>query len=231
MSRKSTKSMILRLNNMPDFNPITENQKLAVDAWDEGDNLILSGSAGTGKTFLAVSLALEDALDKETPEFDKVTIVRSIVPTRDIGFLPGNEDEKKQAYAAPYISILSELFQDKEAWMKLQASNNISFESTSFIRGTTFNNTIIIVDEMQNLTFHELDSVITRVGTNCKIIFCGDFHQSDFRFEDERNGLPVFLNILEQMKDFTTINFDWKDIVRSGIVRDYIMTKEMNGVR
>jgi phosphate starvation-inducible PhoH-like protein len=231
MSRKSTKSMILRLDNMPDFNPITENQKLAVDAWDEGDNLILSGSAGTGKTFLAVSLALEDALDKETPEFDKVTIVRSIVPTRDIGFLPGNEDEKKQAYAAPYISILSELFQDKEAWMKLQASNNISFESTSFIRGTTFNNTIIIVDEMQNLTFHELDSVITRVGTNCKIIFCGDFHQSDFRFEDERNGLPVFLNILEQMKDFTTINFDWKDIVRSGIVRDYIMTKEMNGVR
>ena len=231
MSRKSTKSMILRLDNMPDFNPITENQKLAVDAWDEGDNLIQSGSAGTGKTFLAVSLALEDALDKETPEFDKVTIVRSIVPTRDIGFLPGNEDEKKQAYAAPYISILSELFQDKEAWMKLQASNNISFESTSFIRGTTFNNTIIIVDEMQNLTFHELDSVITRVGTNCKIIFCGDFHQSDFRFEDERNGLPVFLNILEQMKDFTTINFDWKDIVRSGIVRDYIMTKEMNGVR
>ncbi len=231
MSRKSTKSMILRLDNMPDFNPITENQKLAVDAWDEGDNLILSGSAGTGKTFLAVSLALEDALDKETPEFDKVTIVRSIVPTRDIGFLPGNEDEKKQAYAAPYISILSELFQDKEAWMKLQASNNISFESTSFIRGTTFNNTIIIVDEMQNLTFHELDSVITRVGTNCKIIFCGDFHQSDFRFEDERNGLPVFLNILEQMKDFTTVNFDWKDIVRSGIVRDYIMTKEMNGVR
>ena len=209
MSRKSTKSMILRLDNMPDFNPITENQKLAVDAWDEGDNLILSGSAGTGKTFLAVSLALEDALDKETPEFDKVTIVRSIVPTRDIGFLPGNEDEKKQAYAAPYISILSELFQDKEAWMKLQASNNISFESTSFIRGTTFNNTIIIVDEMQNLTFHELDSVITRVGTNCKIIFCGDFHQSDFRFEDERNGLPVFLNILEQMKDFTTINFDF----------------------
>ena len=231
MSRKSTKSMILRLDNMPDFNPITENQKLAVDAWDEGDNLILSGSAGTGKTFLAVSLALEDALDKETPEFDNVTIVRSIVPTRDIGFLPGNEDEKKQAYAAPYISILTELFQDKEAWMKLQASNNISFESTSFIRGTTFNNTIIIVDEMQNLTFHELDSVITRVGTNCKIIFCGDFHQSDFRFEDERNGLPVFLNILEQMKDFTTVNFDWKDIVRSGIVRDYIMTKEMNGVR
>lgn len=223
--------MILRLDNMPDFKPITENQSLAVDAWDDGDSLILSGSAGTGKTFLAVSLALEDALDKELPEYDKVTIVRSIVPTRDIGFLPGNEDEKKQAYAAPYISILTELFQDKEAWMKLQASNNISFESTSFIRGTTFNNTIIIVDEMQNLTFHELDSVITRVGTNCKIIFCGDFHQSDFRFEDERNGLPVFLNILEQMKDFTTINFDWKDIVRSGIVRDYIMTKEMNGVR
>ena len=231
MSRKqTTKSMILRLDNMAEFEPITENQALACEAWEEGDNLVLSGSAGTGKTFLAISLGLEEVLDKET-EYDKLTVIRSIVPTRDIGFLPGNEDEKKQAYAAPYLGILTELFQDNQAWMKLQASNSVSFESTSFIRGISLNDTIIVVDEMQNLTFHELDSVITRIGNNCKIIFCGDFHQSDFRFEDEKNGLPPFLNLLEQMKDFTTVNFDWKDIVRSGIVRDYIMTKEMNGVR
>jgi predicted ribonuclease YlaK len=109
----------------------------------------------------------------------------------------------------------------------LSKTDTIAFESTSFIRGVTFNDTILIIDEMQNLTFHELDSVITRIGNNCKIIFCGDFHQSDFRFQDDKEGLLKFINILEQLKDFTMVNYDWKDIVRSGIVRDYIMTKEM----
>lgn len=231
MSRKtvkstSTKSMTLRLEQMGEFTPITDNQQIACDAWDDGDNLVLSGSAGTGKTFLALSLALEEVLDKET-EYDKVTIVRSIVPTRDIGFLPGSEEEKEEAYTIPYRGILTEIFDDKEAWMKLKQSNSIEFQSTSFIRGLTLTNTIIVVDEMQNLNFHELDSVITRVGENCKIIFCGDFHQSDFRFQDEKEGLLKFMNILEQLKHFTMVNYDWKDIVRSGIVRDYIMTKEM----
>ena len=153
---------IMKILNLPEYflkinikeNPITENQKLAVESWDEGDNLILSGSAGTGKTFLAISLGLEDVLDKET-EYEKLTIVRSIVPTRDIGFLPGNEEEKKDAYTAPYRGILTEIFQDKLAWQKLTVANAIDFESTSFIRGVTFRDTIIIVDEMQNLTFHE----------------------------------------------------------------------------
>ena len=119
-------------------------------------------------------------------------------------------------------------FNDKEAWTKLQSQKAVTFESTSFIRGTTFNDCIIIVDEMQNLNFHELDSVITRIGRNCKIIFCGDYHQSDFKWQDEKEGLLQFIQIVEQLKDFTHVQFGWEDIVRSGIVRDYIMTKEMH---
>jgi len=229
MSRKTTKSMTIRLDDLPSFEPKTENQSIACDSWDENDNLILAGSAGTGKTYLAMSLGLEEVLDKETP-YKNLTIVRSIVPTRDIGFLPGNEEEKKDAYTAPYRGILTEILGDKDAWSKLNQTGSISFESTSFIRGITFTDSIIIVDEMQNLTFHELDSVITRLGDNCRIIFCGDYQQSDFRFKDEKEGLVPFINILEQLKHFTLISFGWEDIVRSGIVRDYIMTKEMMGI-
>ena len=165
-------------------------------------------------------------LDRETV-YDNVTLVRSIVPTREIGYLPGSKNEKEEAYTSPYKSILQELFNDKEAWFKLEQQKLLNFESTSFIRGITFNDTIIVVDEMQNLNFHELDSVITRIGRNCKIIFCGDYHQSDFKYDDEKNGLINFIQIAEQLKDFTHVEFGWEDIVRSGVVRDYIMAKEM----
>ena len=219
---------MVRFDDLTEIEPFTTNQELAFQAWDDGYNLVLAGCAGTGKTFLAMYFALEDALDPDT-FYDEVVIVRSMVPTRDMGFLPGTKQEKEEAYTAPYLAICEQLFEDKNSYNKATIQNKIRFESTSFIRGTTWDNCIIVVDEMQNLNFHELDSVITRVGENTKIIFCGDYRQSDFKFDDEKQGIHKFLAIAEQLRKFKVITFDWEDIVRSDFVRDYLMTKEMLG--
>lgn len=224
------RSLKIRLEALKTLSPITENQKKVFEAFKEGSNLCLAGSAGTGKTFLSMYLGLEEVLDKETP-YDKLVIVRSIVPTRDIGFLPGTEDEKKDAYTAPYRGIVQELVADPEGWNKLVQQGAIEFLTTSFIRGTTISNAVILVDEMQNLTFHELDSVITRVGDNCRFIMAGDYYQTDFEKERDKNGILQFLEIINRLKYFETIEFSWQDIVRSGLVRDYIMTKEHMGIK
>jgi phosphate starvation-inducible PhoH-like protein len=221
-------SMTVRLDDLLQFDPITLNQEKTYAAWDEGYNLVLTGTAGTGKTFNALYLALEDVLDKDS-DYDRLIIVRSMVPTRDMGFLPGTKAEKEDAFTTPYKNICCEIFGDKASYNKMLIGGQIQFESTSFIRGTTFDNAIIVVDEMQNLNFHELDSVITRVGRSTKIIFSGDYKQSDFKYEDEKQGIVKFLQIVEQLKNFEIINFGWEDIVRSDFVRDYIMTKEMLG--
>lgn len=215
-----------------EFEPQTENQKKAYNAWDEGDNLVLSGTAGTGKTFVALYLALESMLEKGTP-YDKVIIVRSVVPTRDVGFLPGSVEEKQEVFETPYKAICAELFGDAGPafYNKMCTAHQLQFTTTSFIRGLTIDNAIVIVDEMQNLNFHELDSVITRIGNNCRVIFSGDYLQSDFKDPAEKNGLQQFLRIMEQMKYFSVITFGWKDIVRSDFLRDYIMTKEMLGMK
>ena len=210
--------------------PETENQQKAFDAWDDGDNLVLAGSAGTGKTFVALYLALESVLERETP-YNKVIIVGSVVPTRDMGYLPGTVEEKKEVFETPYKAIWQELFNDNAAYNKMINSHQIEFTTTSFIRGLTIDNSIIIVDEMQNLNFHELDSVITRVGENCRVIFSGDYHQSDFKDQTERDGIQRFLRIIEQLRNFSVVTFGWQDIVRSDFLRDYIMTKEMLGMK
>ena len=219
------KTLKLKLENLRELEPITKNQEKVFKSYEDGYNLCLSGSAGSGKTFLALYLALEDVLNKDTP-YDKVVIIRSVVPTRDIGFLPGNEDEKLDAYAGPYKGIMTELFADGNAWEKLVNQQFVEFTSTSFIRGITISNAIVIVDEMQNLNFHELDSVITRLGEATKLIMCGDYYQSDFDKERDRSGILNFLEIIQRMKYFDHIEFSWEDIVRSGLVREYIMTKE-----
>tara|TARA_B110000503_G_scaffold72394_1_gene111943 strand:+ start:1923 stop:2603 length:681 start_codon:yes stop_codon:yes gene_type:complete len=224
---KSTK---IRLEGLRVLEPITKNQERAFKAYTEGMHLSLNGSAGTGKTFIAMGLALEDVLDKET-QYNKLVIFRSVVPTRDIGFLPGTEDEKKEVYTAPYRGIISELFNESDAWDALVNQGAIDFLTTSYIRGTTISDAIILVDEMQNLNFHELDSVITRIGDNCKLIMCGDYYQSDFAKDKDRNGILKFMEIIDRMKYFETIEFTWEDIVRSDLVREYIMTKEHLGIK
>ena len=226
---KKNNSLTVSLDELEKIEPITDNQKKAFDSWDKGYNLILTGSAGTGKTFIALYNAFREMLDK--PElYRRIMIMRSMVPTRDAGHLPGTKEEKEDPYKVPYKNICDEIFGYKGAYGKLTTANKLTFETTSYIRGATFDQTIIVVDEMQNLNFHELDSVITRVGNDCKIIFCGDYLQSDFKYKDDKDGIIKFISIVEQMRFFRVINFGWEDIVRSDLVRDYIMTKEMMNI-
>lgn len=208
-----------------DIFPFSQAQEDFFRYYEKGYNLVLSGAAGCGKTFIALHHALNEA--KEHQYRKKVIIVRSVVPTRDMGFLPGTQKEKEAAYTTPYENIVNELYGDSKAWETLVDQGIIQFMTTSYIRGITLNNSIVIVDEMQNCNFHELDSVITRVGEESRIIFAGDYYQSDFTRDRDRQGINKFLTILEKMNYFRHIRFEWEDICRSGIVRDYIMTKEL----
>lgn len=205
--------------------PLTENQKLSFQAYNQGKNMMLHGIAGTGKSFISIYLALDEILNKDS-DYKKLILVRSVVPTRDMGFLPGSQKEKAKVYEAPYYAICTELFGRGDAYEYLKSKNIVDFISTSFIRGVTINDAIIVVDEIANCTLHELDSVITRVGRNCKIIFCGDFRQSDFIRDNDRNGLHDFMKIIQRMKSFTFIDFNENDIVRSSLVKDYIIQKD-----
>ena len=169
-----------------DVNPITENQQLFFDEWGKGKNLFAFGAAGTGKTFIALYLALKEVMNEESP-YDKVYIVRSLVSTREIGFLPGTHEDKSELYQIPYKNMVRSMFHMPDQasfdmlYDNLKGQETISFWSTSFLRGTTLDDAIVIVDECQNLNFHELDSIITRVGQDSKIVFCGDVNQSDLQ--------------------------------------------------
>jgi phosphate starvation-inducible PhoH-like protein len=210
--------------------PLTKNQQLSFDAYEQGKNLMLHGIAGTGKSFISLYLALYQILSDQNTSYEKIVIVRSVVPTRDMGFLPGNSREKSKVYEAPYYAICTELFDRGDAYEYLKQKGLVEFISTSFVRGITFNNTIVIVDEMQNMTGHELDSIITRIGKNCKVIFSGDFRQSDFTRGHEKDGLKDFMQIIQRIKSFVFIDFTEEDIVRSNLVRSYIIEKDRLGI-
>jgi len=207
----------------------TQNQDKVFLDFDDGYNLLLHGLAGTGKTFISLYLALSDILEGYGDQ-RSVTIVRSVVPTRDMGYLPGNQKEKSKVYEAPYSNICSELFGRGDAYEVLKGRGMIDFVTTSFVRGITMSNTTVIVDECQNLTFHELDSIITRLGDNSRIIFCGDFRQSDLVSDEDRKGVLTFMQILSRMKGFTSIEFEEDDIVRSKLVKEYIISKVRSGI-
>ena len=229
-AKQSKRKKPISLDYLVDIDPLTENQKKLFNSYAEQKHLVAYGCAGTGKTFITLYNALREVLDENTP-YEKIYIVRSLVATREIGFLPGSYDDKSDIYQIPYKNMVKYMFQmpsDVDFDMlygNLKSQETIKFWSTSFLRGTTLDNSIIIVDEFQNMSYHELDSIITRVGENSKIMFCGDASQSDLQKTNERNGIIDFMTVLRKMTSFDIIEFGVDDIVRSGLVKEYIIAK------
>ena len=223
--KATNNTLKFKLDHLKTFTPLTENQKIFYDAYKRGDYFIaLHGVAGTGKTFIALYKALEEVLDRNNP-FNKIIIVRSAVQSREMGHLPGDIDEKLEIYQQPYRQICHTLFDRKDAYDRLAEQGHIEFISTSFIRGMSFDDAIIIVDEMQNMNFEEIDTVMTRVGYISKIIWCGDYRQTDLKKGNDKSGLLKFFDIAYHMGAFTRVEFEVDDIVRSSLVKDYIMAK------
>ena len=229
-TRQMKRKKALGSEYLLDIDPLTDNQRKLYDAYAEGKHVVAYGCAGTGKTFITLYNALREVLDERTP-YEKIYLVRSLVATREIGFLPGSYEDKSDIYQIPYKNMVKYMFQmpsDAEFEMlygNLKSQETIKFWSTSFLRGTTLDNAIVIVDEFQNCTAHELDSIITRVGENSKIMFCGDASQSDLQKTNERNGIVDFMNVLRKMPSIDIIEFGVDDIVRSGLVKEYILAK------
>ena len=229
------KAKDIRIDQMVNIKPLTENQKKAFASYKNGKNLFLYGAAGTGKTFVSLYNGLQDVLRHETP-YDTVYMVRSAVPTREIGFLPGDEEDKTALFQVPYQNMVKFMFEmpgEREfasLYERLKNQGSLMFLTTSFLRGITLDNAVIIVDECQNLTFHELDTIITRVGQDSKIIFCGDFFQTDLMKSSDKQGMVNFMKILDAMEQFDNIEFTIGDIVRSGFVKEYLINKIRLGV-
>ena len=225
----------LNTDLMRDIEPLTDNQQVLFNAYESGKNLVAYGCAGTGKTFITLYNALRDVLDQNTP-YEKIFIVRSLVATREIGFLPGDHEDKSYLYQIPYKDMVKYMFELPTAadfemlYGNLKAQGTVDFLSTSFIRGTTFDKAIILVDEFQNLNYHELDSIMTRVGADSKIMFCGDATQTDLVKTNEKNGIIDFMKILRIMSSMDIIEFGVEDIVRSGLVKEYLLAKLEIGV-
>jgi len=226
----SYRKKAINLDHLKQIEPLTPNQEQVFESYAAGKNLVLHGAAGTGKTFISLYLALQEVLAEDSP-YQKVYMVRSLVPTREIGFLPGDHEDKSNLYQIPYKNMVKYMFQmpDDNAFEmlydNLRAQETISFWSTSFIRGVTMDDCVIIVDEFSNLNFHELDSIITRVGQDSKIVFCGDAAQTDLQKISERTGIIDFQRILQNMDEFSLVEFGVEDIVRSGLVKSYLINK------
>jgi len=214
--------------NIRRINPLTKNQERTFEAYANGKNLLLHGVAGTGKTFLALYLSLNSVITGESPK--PIVILRSVVPSRDMGFLPGRIEEKIAVYEEPYRGICAELTNHPTSYDYFKRNQYIEFSTTSYLRGLTFRNNIIIVDEVQNMQWSELDTIMTRVGKGCRVIFCGDFRQSDLVRDAERQGLFKFMEVIKKMSSFEFIEFTMNDIVRSDLVKEYIVAKLEKGI-
>ena len=230
LSTRQMRRKPIGAEHLLDIKPLTPSQEKVFDAWDKKKNLFLFGAAGTGKSFITIYLALKEILDPKSP-YEKLYIVRSLVPTREIGFLPGDHEDKANLYQIPYKNMVRYMFEMPDEasfnmlYGNLKAQETISFWSTSFIRGTTIDNSIVLVDESENLNFHELDSIITRLGVNSKIVFAGDAAQTDLTKAHEKTGIMDFKKIIDDMDEFASIEFNVQDIVRSGLVKSYLISK------
>jgi phosphate starvation-inducible protein PhoH len=216
--------------NLKHIEPLTKNQKLSFEAYQSGKNLLLIGSAGSGKTFLSFYLSLNELINKNSKQLNKIYICRSAEPSKNVGFLPGNLKEKTKYFEMPYYGICTELFGRGDAYELLKQKQNIEFISTSYIRGITLNDCIVIVDECQNLEWNELYAIMTRIGHNCKILFCGDYKQSDlknnYKNDSRKEDILKFIKVLKNMKFFEIVEFDNNDILRSEIVKEFIIESE-----
>jgi phosphate starvation-inducible protein PhoH len=211
-----------------EIDPLTENQEITFDAYEDGKHLMLHGIAGTGKTFISLYLAFRELLSEDS-QYNKICIVRSVVPSRDMGFLPGTASEKAKVYEAPYYAICTELFGKSTAYDAFKAKGQVEFITTSFIRGITLKDCIVVVDEAQNLCWSELSTIMTRIGKNCRIVFCGDYRQTDFTNDKDKSGLHQFMKVLKQMRNFEFVDFQPEDIVRSDIVKEFIIAADRLG--
>jgi phosphate starvation-inducible protein PhoH len=234
-TRQTKRKKPLSGEYLVDIDPLTDNQRKLFDSYAEQKHLVAYGCAGTGKTFITLYNALREVLDEKTP-YEKIYLVRSLVATREIGFLPGSYDDKSDIYQIPYKNMVKAMFDmyDEAAqemlYGNLKSQETIKFWSTSFLRGTTLDNSIIIVDEFQNANFHELCSIITRVGENSKIMFCGDATQSDLIKTNEKNGVIDFMKILRTMPSIDIIEFGIDDVIRSGLVKEFLIAQHALGL-
>lgn len=223
-------SLRIKLDHLKTFEALTNNQQKFFETYKRGDYFIgLLGSPGVGKTFLALYRAIEEVLDKSN-SFEHIVVVRSAVQVRDQGYVPGTLDEKMEIYEVPYKEICETLFGRKDAWERLKEQGYARFISTTAIRGISIDNSIIIVDECQSMTFHELNSVISRVGHRSKIIFIGDLKQNDLiKSRNDVSGLSQFLEVARHMDEFSEILFTPDDIVRSSLVKSWIVSCDKLG--
>lgn len=225
MRKSSKKKYVDSVLQLVEVKPLTDNQEKVFEDWDDDCNLVLTGYAGTGKTFLSLYMAFSALEDRRTP-YERVVIIRSAVPSRDMGFLPGDEHEKSTVYEDPYETIINKLHGRDDAYEIFKKKKILDFRTTSYMRGITYQNAIIIIDEIQNMTDSELNTIFTRFGDNTRFMACGDFRQTDLNTKKEKSGFGVIINILKRIKNVRMTDFGIDDIVRSGFVRDYIIQRE-----